>query len=170
MSVTLIGAKQFCRVLGIGDKVLESWVSQGIIKPCKTANGPGTRRGYSVLDLLSVCLARRLRMRGFGLPACKIVAGWLMNQTLDNLKEQWARDRVLLFVAGDRVFNRLLKQVEIYGASPVNILKEHTADQPIAIIDIRKAYALLMDELERDGQRHHEKPTGDLSSRELAPA
>lgn len=170
MSVTLIGAKQFCRVLGIGDKVLESWVSKGIIKPCKTANGPGTSRGYSVLDLLSVCLSRRLRMRGFGLATCKIVAEWLMNQTLDNLKDQWARDRVLLFVAGDRVFNRLLKQVEIYGASPINLLREHMADQPIAIIDIRQAYALLMDELERDGQQHHEQPTGGIASRELTPA
>jgi DNA-binding transcriptional MerR regulator len=67
-------AGQACRLSGVAYRTLDYWASSGFLAPStQQAEGKGTWRGYSFLDIIQLRVAQRLREAGISLQGLRKV-------------------------------------------------------------------------------------------------
>jgi len=96
----LIGGTQAAAICGCSYRQIDYWVRSGLIpQPELPAEGPGSRRGFSLLDLIRVRTIVELKKRG--LPVSTI------RRVLDALTDKWRMDRPALseriMIVGDQL-------------------------------------------------------------------
>lgn len=65
---------QVCRLTGVPYRTLDYWASSGFLSPsAQAADGTGTWRFYTFLDLVQLRVAKRLRDAGISLQGLRIV-------------------------------------------------------------------------------------------------
>ena len=94
-----IGGWRAARVAGVPYRTLDRWVRTGLLTCESPANGKGTRRGFSFLDLIRARAVAHLRRQGVSLQ--------MIRHVLEALTEKWrVQDPLLqgrLVVAGDEL-------------------------------------------------------------------
>jgi len=78
-------AGQACRLSGVAYRTLDYWAASGFVSPStQEADGKGTWRGYSFLDIVQLRVAQRLREAGISLQGLRKVQQRLRQEhTLD---------------------------------------------------------------------------------------
>ena len=150
----LCSSAQVARLLNVTMKTIQEWVGMGIAKPAHIGEGRRSRYAFDAMDVLSIALARDLRSRGYSLPLAANVCDWLLNQSLDNLREQWATGRKYLFAVGDAVCPRMLTHDAIFSNPEIDFRDAFAKGVPVAVVDLARAYQQFKSKIDDDGESH----------------
>lgn len=72
-----IGGWKAARLVGVRYRTLDSWIRTGLLTVEGPADGPGTRRSFSFLDLLRARTVAELRRQGVSLQAIRKAQAYL---------------------------------------------------------------------------------------------
>lgn len=84
MAARTFSSVQVCRAAGITYRQLDYWTRVGVLRPPMAANGSGTSRAYSELELNIAAVVRQLSALGAG----TVVAG----EVAETLRMMWELD------------------------------------------------------------------------------
>jgi hypothetical protein len=137
----LHGSSRLAEALGISRRQLDNWAALGIVRPARIGGLNRAVYAYCDVDVLAAALARELRRRGFGLPQAVAVADWIRGRSLEDLQDDWAQGRTLLFVVGDNdPLPRLLTREDIFHNEGIELDRALAAGVPVCVVDTREAY------------------------------
>lgn len=78
----LISAPEFCDRLDLSYRIIDYWDRENVLVPTRPAEGSGTQRGYSDLDVAIGRVLARLRTMGCGTRVLRTVAEQLRDLPL----------------------------------------------------------------------------------------
>lgn len=77
------------RITGVNARQVLSWTEKGLIVPFRETTGAGAKRGYDYVNLLEVCLCKKLFYIGMSFQRIKII---LNNLRKSGTMNEWAQD------------------------------------------------------------------------------
>lgn len=125
LSCSLGGHRAAC-VVGIKYATLDSWVRTGLLPVSRPAQGKGTRRGFSFLDLVRARCVANLRAQGVSLQTIRRA----VSELPERYDEQDPLARGRLVVAGDRLL------WDLDDEALLDVIRGQLAARPLAILDV----------------------------------
>lgn len=101
------GKSAVMALTGVSRIQLDHWAQKGIIRPSvKAASGRGTRKEYSVRDLVQLRVAKKLRDEGISLPKIRNVLVNLRKELKIEIQiDTWTKNKDLRYLTdGDNLF------------------------------------------------------------------
>lgn len=122
-----VGGHRAARIVGVPYDTLHWWVKTGIVSVTTPAQGKGSRRGFSFLDLIRARTVARLRAEGVSMQTIRKAVAELSARfgVADPLTET-AR----LVVAGERLFWALDDRTLL------DVLKAQLGARPLILVDM----------------------------------
>jgi len=123
-----VGGTRAARIVGVNCyRTLDHWIRTGLLPVEKPAHGPGSKRGFSFLDLIRARAVVRLRQQGASLQAIRKVTATLSERyaVADPLAETSR-----LIVAGERLY-----WADTEGKL-LDVLRDQYAAGPLVILDV----------------------------------
>lgn len=76
----MFSSKQTCDIVGITYRQLDYWARTGLFSPTEQAQGSGTRRQYSYLDLVNLRVIKNMLDNGMNLKEVRRATEYLVSQ------------------------------------------------------------------------------------------
>jgi DNA-binding transcriptional MerR regulator len=128
-----IGGWGAARVVGVPYRTLDGWIRSGLLpQPEVPAQGKGTRRRFSFLDLIRAAAVQRLRSEGIRVHTIR--------KAVDALGQRYyvtdpLNDTARLVVAGDRLFWAMDDRTLL------DILTGQLSARPLVLLDVAELIA-----------------------------
>ena len=127
-----LGGWHAARIVGVKYRTLDRWIRTGLLpRPAIPAEGKGTRRGFSFLDLVRARAVAHLRRQGISLQNVRKVVAELAHYGFDDPLIQTGQ----LVVAGERLF-WVLDDMAL-----LDVLRDQLAARPLVILPVAEIVA-----------------------------